>query len=265
MFYSSRFRHASCFGALLTVVALFAFSLTVRAQKLERSPSDTVREFYKAMREKRFREGFDLSIYGPAIDGLKPQEFQDLQPDFEVMAKAAPEIVEITGEQISGDEATVFMKVPHEDEPAKIDIEPVSLIRVGGVWIIGDKDNQKVVKKAGSKFFFEARINAHQSDVVEMMGRISVAEIIYAQQHDGLFADLPTLIASGLVPKDIEGAATTGYRFHMTLGKDAKSYTAGAEPAEYGRTGRLSYFMDQAGVRNGDVKGKPLPTPPAIP
>ena len=51
-----------------------------------RSPSDTVREFYKAMHEKRFREAFDLSIYKPAIDPLKPQEFEDLRPDFEKMA-----------------------------------------------------------------------------------------------------------------------------------------------------------------------------------
>jgi hypothetical protein len=265
MFHSSRFSHSFRFSATLIVVSLFACSLTVAAQKPDRSPSDTVREFYKAMREKRFREGFDMSIFAPAIDGLKPQEFEDLRPDFEVMAAAAPENVEITGEQISGDEATVFMKIPKEDDPTQIKIEPVLLIRAGGVWIIGDKENQQVVKKAGNKFFFEARITAHQGDVVEMMGRINVAELIYQQQHDGVFADMPTLIAAGLVPKDLEGTASTGYRFHLALGKDAKTYSAGAEPAEYGRTGRLSYFMDQAGLRNGDVKGKPLPTPPAVP
>lgn len=266
MFHSSRFGHSSCFSVLM-VVALFGCSLTVTgvAQKPERSPSDTVREFYKAMREKRFREGFDMSIYGAAIDGLKPQELEDLRPDFEALAGAAPEKVEITGEQISGDEATVFMKVPHQDNPAQVDIQPVSLIRVGGTWIIGDKDNQQVVKKAGNRFFFDARITTHQSDVVSMMERISVAELIYAQQHNLLYADLATLIAAGLVPKDLEGTASTGYHFHITVGKDAKSYMAGAEPAEYGRTGRLSYFMDQAGLRNGDVKGKALARPPSIP
>ena len=55
-----------------------------------RSPSDTVREFYKAMREKRFREAFAMTIYKPAIDPLKPQEFEELRPDFEKMAAALP-------------------------------------------------------------------------------------------------------------------------------------------------------------------------------
>ena len=82
-----------------------------------RSPSDTVREFYKAMREKRFREAFDMSIYKPAIDNLKPQEFEDLRPDFEKMSAAIPLTVNITGEQISGDAATVFVKVKEGDAP----------------------------------------------------------------------------------------------------------------------------------------------------
>src|SRR5882672_9659797 len=76
-----------------------------------RSPSDTVREFYKAMREKRFREAFDMSIYKPAIDPLKPQEFEDLRPDFERVAAVMSEQVNISGEQVSGDIATVFVKV----------------------------------------------------------------------------------------------------------------------------------------------------------
>jgi len=127
-----------------------------------RSPSDTVQEFYKAMREKRFREAFDMSIYKPAIDGLKPQEFEDLQPDFEKTAPAVPTKVEITGEQISGDMATVFVKVPifvkvpRGEEPSQL--EPVSLMRVNGQWIIGDRENQEIVKKAGNRFFFNARI-----------------------------------------------------------------------------------------------------------
>src|SRR6266536_4080404 len=96
----------SCAGIALTT-----------AQSPPRSPSDTVREFYKAMREKRFREAFALSIYKPAIEGLKPQEFEDLRPDFEKMAAVIPEKVDLTGEQISGDAATVFIKIKEEDTP----------------------------------------------------------------------------------------------------------------------------------------------------
>jgi len=39
---------------------------------------------------------------------------------------------------------------------------------------------------------------------------------------------------------------------------DGKSWSATAEPAEYGRSGRLSFYLDASGVRSGDVGGKPL-------
>src|SRR5215208_824206 len=100
-------------GLLTSVMAI-----PLRSQQAPmRSPSDTVREFYKAMREKRFREAFALSIYRPAIDPLKPQEFEDLRPDFEKMAAILPDQVNLGGEQISGDLATVFVKVKEADKP----------------------------------------------------------------------------------------------------------------------------------------------------
>src|SRR6266508_5220530 len=95
-----------------------------------RSPSDTIREFYKAMHEKRFREAFDLTIYKPAIDSLKPEEFEDLRPDFEKMALATPVQVELGGEQISGDIATVFVKVKEGEKPEEL--QPATLILVNG-------------------------------------------------------------------------------------------------------------------------------------
>ena len=74
-----------------------------------------MREFYRMMREKKFREAFGMSIYRPAIEGLSTEEFEELRPDFEKMAIAVseriPAQVDITGEQISGDVATVFVKV----------------------------------------------------------------------------------------------------------------------------------------------------------
>ena len=108
------------------------------------------------MREKRFREAFALSIYRPAIDPLKPQEFEDLRPDFEKMAVVLPDQVELGGEQISGDLATVFVKVREADKPEQL--EPVPLILVDGVWLVGDKENQAIVKKAGKQFFFNAYV-----------------------------------------------------------------------------------------------------------
>ncbi|HEX3280623.1 MAG TPA: hypothetical protein VHR36_05280 [Pyrinomonadaceae bacterium] len=215
-----------------------------------------MREFYKAMREKKFREAFDMSIYKGAIDGLKPQEFDDLRPDFEKMSAVIPEVVNITGEQISGDAATVFVKVKEGDGPEQS--EPVTLMLSGGAWIIGDKENLEIVKKAGKQFFFNARIDTHHDEVQLMLTRISLAQLAYSQQHNGLFADLATLIAAGLLPKDLEGVESTGYRFHINSVDAGKSWNAGAEPAQYGRTGKLSFYMDAAGVRSGDKNGKPL-------
>jgi hypothetical protein len=66
------------------------------------------------------------------------------------------------------------------------------------------------------------------------------------------------LITAGAIPKDLEGPETTGYNFHINKAADGKSWYATAEPAQYGRTGRLSFYLDASGVKNGDVGGKPL-------
>jgi hypothetical protein len=249
----------SQFLATVVIVGLLVCLAAVPVmpqQPPPRSPSDTVREFYKAMREKRFREAFSMSIYKPAIDPLKPQEFEDLRPDFERVAAVMSEQVNIGGEQVSGDIATVFVKVKEGDAPEQT--EPVTLILVDGAWIIGDKENQAIVKKAGKQFFFNARINAHHNDVQDMFTRISLAQLLYSQQHNGLFGDLATLISLGLLPKDLEGTESTGYRFHVNAPAGGKTWNAAAEPAQYGRTGRLSFYMDATGVRSSDTGGKPL-------
>jgi uncharacterized protein DUF4878 len=244
----------------IVFVLLGSSAFATVAQNSERSPSDTVREFYKGMREKRFREALSVSMYKPAIENLKPQEFEDLRPDFEKMALAiiekVPEKLEISGEQISGDDATVFVKVL--DSEGKEKIEPASLFKVDGAWILGDRETLAVVKKAGRQYFFNWRIDAHHNDVQDMLTRISLAQVIYSQQHNGQFADLPTLIAAGLVPKDIETTESTGYRFRVNVVSAGKSWNAGAEPAQYGRTGKLSFYLDPSGVKSSDTGGKPL-------
>jgi hypothetical protein len=241
--------------SLLTVL----LSSTAFAQTA-RTPTETMREFYRMMREKKYREAFGISIYRAAIEGLSAQEYDDLKPDFDKMAVAVsekiPEKVDITGEQISGDAATVFVKVLDADGKEKI--EPASLIKVDNGWIVGDRENLELVRKEGKKFFFEARINAHHSDVQDMLTRISLAQVVYAQGHNGQFGSMAELITAALVPKDIEGPETTGYRFQVVRAADGKSWYATAEPALYNRTGRLSFYLDASGVRSGDAGGKPL-------
>ena len=219
-----------------------------------------MRDFYRLMREKKYREAFGISIYRPAIEGLSTEEFNDLKTDFDKMAIAVsekiPDKVDITGEQISGDVATVFVKVVDAD--GKERIEPASLIKIDNAWIVGDRENLELVKKAGKKFFFEARISAHHSDVQDMLTRISLAQVVYSQGHNGQYGNTAELIAAGLIPKDLEGVESTGYHFQVIRPADAKSWYATAEPAEYGRTGLLSFYLNASGVRSGDAGGKPL-------
>ncbi len=244
---------------LLIVVISTAFS-TALAQNPPRTPTETTRAFYTMMREKKYREAFAMSIYQPAMEGLSAQDLEDLRPDFDKMAQAIaeklPANIDVNGEQISGDFATVFVKVLDADGKEKV--EPATLIKVSNAWVVGDKESLELVKKAGKKFFFEARITAHHNDVQDMMTRISLAQVLYSQSHNGMFGSMAELVAGGMVPKDIETADSTGYRFQINRSADGKSWYATAEPVQYGRTGRLSFYLDAAGVRSNDTGGKPL-------
>ncbi|HET9710805.1 MAG TPA: hypothetical protein VFP64_02950, partial [Pyrinomonadaceae bacterium] len=149
----------------LLLLSLLFFGFATAAAQAPRTPTEVTREFYKLMRDKKFREAFAISIYRYALEGLSQQEFDDLQPDFEKMASAVGEGIQspdfITGEQISGDTAAVFLRVPSPDGKEKT--EPVPLMKLDNMWVIGDKDSLALVKKQGKKFFFETRINAHHS------------------------------------------------------------------------------------------------------
>lgn len=245
-------------SALLAVALLVSGALSGAVAQTARTPSDTVRDFYKAMHDHRFKEAWALTIYKPAVEGLNAEEMEDLRPDFEEKAAAIPDQVEIAGETISGDIATVFVKVPISDSTPQNISQPVTLIKSGGAWIIGDEANQAIVKKAGHRFFLDALIAQHHSDVEELLKRVIAVQIVYSQQHDG-FGDLTTLISAGLVPKAAGDPKELGYNFRVTVGKDGKTYLAGAEPTRYGHTGKLSYWMDQTGtIKSLDNGGKPM-------
>ena len=242
------------------IIAMLATVSTVIAQNPPRTPTETTRAFYTMMREKKYREAFAMSIYQPAMETLSAQDFEELRPDFDKMAQAIaeklPANIDVSGEQISGDLATVFVKVLDADGKQKV--EPATLIKISNAWVVGDKDSLEMVKKAGKKFFFEARITAHHNDVQDMMTRISLAQVLYSQSHNGMFGTMAELVAGGMVPKDIEGTESTGYRFQIYRAADGKSWYATAEPVVYGRSGRLSFYLDASGVRSGDEGGKPL-------
>ena len=219
------------------------------------TPSEVVRAYYTALRESRFRDAMLLSVLRPAIEALSPEELKDFQTDFARLSPTVPPDFEITGEQLSGEEATVFVRT---GEGRELKVEPVNLIRERGAWVIGDRDSAAVVRKQGKKFFAEQRIMAHEQDAEDMLRRIQAAQLAHALQHSGSFGELTALVRAGYVPQDILGTETTGYRFTVTLGADGRSYAARAEPERYGRTGRLSFYLDHSGLHRKDTGGKPF-------
>lgn len=222
------------------------------------SPTETVRAFYKALNERRFREGFALSVYRAAIEGLSAEEYEDLRPDFERNAAFVPPQVEVTGEVTNGDAASVFIKpIDRGDE---VRAEEVKLIREGGRWLVGERATLEAVGREGKNFFFRARVEAHHEEVEKMLQRIAAAQLVHGARNNGRFGDLAALIRAGLVPQDLLGTDSTGYRFTVMLGKDARAWAARAEPARHGRTGLLSFYMDPSGLQKKDNGGKPLKT-----
>lgn len=251
----------------LLSIALFAaaFCLSapgVSAQTTQRTPSDVVREFYKAMREHRFKDAWSMTIYKPAVEGLTVDEMEDLRPTFEEQAAHVPEQVEITGEQIEGNAAKVFVKLPATESTPQITSEPVMLINSGGVWIVGDEANQAIVNKAGRRYFLDAVLDVNQNAMEDFLKNLVGLEAIYTQAHDGVFGDVKALVGAGLMSDDIVDPKLSGYSFHLTIATGGKSYVATAEPVRYAHTGKLSFWMDHLGKINKlDNGGKPLTAP----
>lgn len=219
------------------------------------SPSAAVRAYYTALRDGRVRDAMMMSILRPAIEEMNDAELEEFKTDFARVAAVAQADYQLTGEQLGTDEATVFVMT---GEGKNVKVDPVNLILEHGAWLIGSRVGYNEVKKQGKKFLFEQRISAHEDDAEDMLKRIQAAQIAYSLQRNGIFGDLNSLVDAGFVPKDILGSETTGYRFTVLPGEGGRSYSARAEPERYGRTGRLSFYMDASGIQRKDTGGKPF-------
>jgi hypothetical protein len=216
------------------------------------SPTSTVINFYRALKARQYVEGFRHSVYRAAVEGLTPSELKDLEPDFAQTFSKIPDKIDAQGEQITGDTATVFLKFDGINE-----LQPVSLIRSGGEWLVGDKESLDLVKAQGGSFFFNTRILVNEREVYEAMQRIIGAEVIYSGKFEGRFASMQELIRLGALSKDYETMIADGYRFALTIGGDQKSFFATATPLAHGKTGKLSFYADINGIRAEDIKGRP--------
>lgn len=229
------------------------------------SPADTIRAFYKKLREKRFREAIFLTNLRPAIEGLTDTELGELQVDFEPLAQKIPETVEINGEVISGEKATVTAKLPN-NETGSMELQQLNLRRDGDFWIVlmVDEKAEAIVKKEGNRYFFSLKIETYHADVEAVIGQILKVQMVYSVQNGGVYADLPTLIEKGFVSNDLQNASVVGYKYNIFLSSDKKKFSLTAEPHVYNKTGKLSFLVEVAGnnikpsLKSRDNQGKPL-------
>lgn len=208
------------------------------------SPADTVRAFYTALREKRFREAIFLTNLRPAIEGLTDDELKEFQVDFESIAKYVPAQIEINGEIVSGDRATVTAKLPNNDLD-KEETQQIALRKEGNVWVIltVDESAESKIKQEGKNYFAALRIESHQDEAREMLERVAKAQMAFAALNQGLYGDLDALIKAEFLPADIRSSESTGYNYAVVLSSDRKTYSATAVPAVYGKTGKLSFAV----------------------
>lgn len=209
------------------------------------SPADTVRVFYKNLRENRFRDAMFLTNLRPAIEGLTDTELADLQLDLAPIAQQIPNDIEINGEIISGNYATVTAKLP-DNETKQIELQEIRLRKEGNYWIILTVDEQAEanVKKDGNKYFFNLRLQTHESEAKAMMERISKAQMVYALQNGGIYGEINALVEKGFLPEDALNADSTGYNYKIVVASDKKKYYATADPAVFGKTGKLSFLLE---------------------
>jgi hypothetical protein len=229
------------------------------------TPADAIRTFYKNLREKRFREAMLMTNLRSAVEGLTEAEMEDLRPDFEPLANQVPAEIEINGEIITNNLATVTTKMPNE-ETGVLEEKIFRLRLEKDSWVIltVDEAAENIVRKEGKNYFFSLRLDTHHVEANNMMERVAKAQMVYALQNAGLYADMPTLIAQGLLPEDAQNTQSTGYRFSISPSSDRKKYMATAEPAVYGKTGKLSFLLElnekdqKTRLTSKDNKGQPL-------
>ena len=230
----------------------------------EDSPADTVRVFYKRLREKKFRDALMLTNLRPAIEGLTDDEMKDLGVDFGFLAQEVPDNIPINGEIVSGNMATVTVKLPDEETKRPI-VQEIKLRKNSDSWIVlvADENGEKRAKKEGKNYFFALRMDVHHDEAKAMLDRIGKAQMIYSMKYGGKFTDLKTLITKGFVPQDAKESVTTGYNYDVILSSNKVAYTALATPATYGKTGKLSFALKitnevQPQLISKDLRGKPL-------
>src|SRR5215467_6447098 len=119
----SQTRFTKILAGLAGLLLFSALSANLYPQA-QHSPSDVVREFYKAMREHRFKDAWAMTVYKRPVDSLSHDEMKDLQPFFEAQSAPVPAQIQIDSEKISGNTAQVFVQLPPSDASPQITSKP---------------------------------------------------------------------------------------------------------------------------------------------
>jgi hypothetical protein len=198
-----------------------------------------------------------LTNLRPAIEGLTDTELSDLQLDLSTIARQIPADIEINGEIISGNYATVTAKLP-DNETKQLTLQEIRLRKQGDYWMIltVDEESETAIKNEGNKYFFNLRVQTHESEAKAMMERISKAQMVYALQNGGLYGEITTLVENGFLPEDALTAESTGYNYKIFVSPDKKKYFATAEPAAFGKTGKLSFLIELDEKKNARLSAK---------
>ena len=238
-------------AALVVALALLTPLSGANARQVA-SPSETVLAFYSLLREQRYMDGFAYSVYRDAVVGLSEVDLVELMPEFQQTFAAIPEKIEIKGEQVGADTATVF--AAFGDSPA---VQEVALVKVEGRWLVGDREALEQVQRDKTAFFFNARIHVNQTEVYRILKRIVGSQEVRFQSSKS-YAELAELTSQDGLKGDFEGENASGYRFVVSLTPARDAYTVIAIPLKYARTGKLSFFSDGKVVRAADAQGMPV-------
>lgn len=94
---------------------------------------------------------------------------------------------------------------------------------------------------------------ANERAAMRALWTISAVETEYKAKHS-TYGSLEELLAAKMIEKDL--LESPNYKFEFTATPDG--FTVSAVPTEYGKTGKLSFFLDQMGqIRGGDHAGAP--------
>lgn len=233
----------------VALALLLPYSAAARQVK---SPAETVLAFYGLLREQRYMDGFAYSVYRDAVEGLSEADLVELMPEFQQTFAAIPEKIEIKGEQVGTDAATVF--AAFGDSAA---VQEVALVKVDGRWLVGDREALEQVQRDRTAFFFNARIHVNQTETYRILKRIVGSQDVRFQSSKR-YADLAELTSQDGLKGDFEGESASGYRFMVNLTPARDAYTVIAIPIKYGRTGKLSFFSDGKAIRAADAQGMPV-------